>query len=75
MDSSSESHASRQRLEDMHTYSPVRGIVNEIHVNPGAFLEPGDPNFQMHDPDRVWVEAKIDDSDIRHVKPGRHRAP
>lgn len=62
---------SRQRLQDMHIYSPIRGVVNEIHVNPGAFLELGDPIFLMHDPDQVWVEAEIDESDIRHVKAGQ----
>lgn len=62
---------SRQRLEDMHIYSPIRGVVNEIHVSPGAFLELGDPIFLMHDPEKIWVEADIDESDIRHVKPGQ----
>jgi membrane fusion protein (multidrug efflux system) len=62
---------SRQRLEDMHIYSPIRGVVNEIHVNPGAFLELGDPIFLMHDPEQIWVEAEIDESDIRHVKVGQ----
>ena len=62
---------SRQRLEEMHLYSPIRGVINEIHVNPGAFLELGDPIFLMHDPEQIWVEAEIDESDIRLVKVGQ----
>jgi len=62
---------SRQRLEDMHVYSPIRGVVDELHVNPGAFVELGDPIFLMHDPAQIWVEAQIDESDIRHVEVGQ----
>lgn len=61
----------RQRLMDMHVYSPIRGIVNEIFVRPGAYVEDGTQVFLLHDPDHLWIEADIDESDIRHVKVGQ----
>jgi membrane fusion protein (multidrug efflux system) len=62
---------SRQRLLDMHIYSPIRGIVNEIYVRPGAYVEDGTQVFLLHDPDKLWVEADINESDIRHVRVGQ----
>lgn len=61
----------QHQLRDMHIYSPIKGIVNEIHVNPGAYVEDGDPVFLVHEPTKVWVEANIDESDIRHVQVGQ----
>lgn len=62
---------SRQRLEDMHVYSPIDGVVNEIYVNPGAYVEDGDRVFLIHDPKEIWIAANIDESDIRHVQIGQ----
>jgi len=61
----------RHQLDDMHIYSPIQGILNEIHVNPGAYVEDGDPVFLVHEPTNVWIEANIDESDIRHVQVGQ----
>lgn len=61
----------RRRLEDMHIRAPIRAVIDEVHVNPGAYVEDGDPVFLIHDPDRVWIEADIDESDIRHIQPGQ----
>lgn len=60
-----------QRLNDMHIYSPIKGVINEIHVNPGAYVEDGDPVFLIHDPGDIWIEANIDESDIRHITIGQ----
>jgi len=61
----------QRRLEDMRIRAPVRAAIDEVHVNPGAYVEEGDPVFLIHDPDRVWIEADIDESDIRHIRPGQ----
>ncbi|MCY3980863.1 MAG: efflux RND transporter periplasmic adaptor subunit [Alphaproteobacteria bacterium] len=60
-----------RRLEEMHIRAPGRAVINEIHVNPGAYVEEGTPVFLIHDPDRVWIEADIDEADIRHIRPGQ----
>jgi membrane fusion protein (multidrug efflux system) len=61
----------RQDLKDMHLYSPMPAVVSEVHVNPGSYVEDGDPMILLHDPSSVWIEANIDESDIRHVKVGQ----
>ena len=53
------------------TTDAVRAVIDEVHVNPGAYVEDGDPVFLIHAPDRVWIEADIDESDIRHIQPGQ----
>jgi membrane fusion protein (multidrug efflux system) len=61
----------QQRLKDMHLYSPMDAVVSEVHVDPGSYVEDGDPMILLHDPSSVWIEANIDESDIRHVKVGQ----
>ncbi|MEM7250602.1 MAG: efflux RND transporter periplasmic adaptor subunit [Pseudomonadota bacterium] len=60
-----------RKLEDMHIYAPVAGIINEVYVNQGTYLEDGDRVFLLHEPNNIWVEANIVESDIRHVKIGQ----
>lgn len=60
-----------QKLSDMHIYAPVDGIINEVYVNDGTYLEDGDQVFLLHQPNEIWVEANVIESDIRHVKVGQ----
>ena len=62
---------SRQRLTEMDIYSPIKGIVNEVYVRAGAYVEDGNQVFLLHDPERIWIEADIEESDIRHVQLGQ----
>lgn len=62
---------SKQRMLKMDVFSPIDGVVNEIYQRPGSYVEDGDKVFLLHDPDQLWIEADIDESDIRHVQPGQ----
>jgi membrane fusion protein (multidrug efflux system) len=62
---------SQEQLNDMHVYSPVDGLVNEVYVSPGSYVEDGDQVFLVHDPRAIWIQANIDESDIRHVATGQ----
>jgi membrane fusion protein, multidrug efflux system len=62
---------SDQRLTDMHVYSPHDAIISEVHINAGQYVEDGDPMVLLHDPSTLWIEANVDESDIRHVKVGQ----
>ena len=55
----------------MDIFSPIDGVVNEIYERPGAYVEDGDPVFLLHNPNMLWIEADIDESDIRHVVVGQ----
>jgi membrane fusion protein (multidrug efflux system) len=50
--------------------SPIDGIVSETFVDRGEFVGPGQRLMLVHNPDLVWVEANIKETDIRHLAPG-----
>lgn len=60
-----------RRLEDMLLVSPVSGVLNRIYVNPGTYVEDGEPLLLLHDPADLWVEAHVAESDIRLVRVGQ----
>ncbi len=62
---------SKQRLMDMHIRAPIAGIIDEIYVSAGVYVEDGDRAFLLHDPDALWLEAQVDEGDIRQVVPGQ----
>lgn len=61
----------KQRLKDMHIYAPVDALIDEIYINPGVYVEDGDRAFLLHDPDLLWIEAQVDETDIPQVGPGQ----
>jgi len=50
--------------------SPIDGVVSETFVDRGEFVGPGQRLMLVHNPDLVWVEANIKETDIRHLAPG-----
>jgi membrane fusion protein, multidrug efflux system len=61
----------QRRLSDMHIRSPIAGIIDEVYVTAGVYVEDGDRGFLLHDPNALWLEARIDESDIRHIASGQ----
>ncbi len=62
---------SKQRLADMDIRAPISGIIDEVYVSAGVYVEDGDRAFLLHDPDALWLEAQIDEGDIRQVVAGQ----
>ena len=62
---------SRRLLTKMHIYAPIDAVVNDVYVNAGAYVEDGDRVFVLHDPAKLWIEAPVDDSQVRHVAVGQ----
>ncbi len=48
--------------------SPIDGVVGRIHKFKGEYVEDGIDILMLHDPDRYWIEAYVDESQIRHVR-------
>ena len=61
----------RRELTKMHIYAPINAVVNDVYVNAGAYVEDGDRVFVLHDPAKLWIEAPVDDSQVRHVSVGQ----
>ena len=51
--------------------SPIEGLVGEIHKYKGEYVEDGVNILMLHDPHLYWVEAYVDESQIRHVRIGQ----
>ena len=62
----------RQGLDvsDRTIKSPIAGIVSETFVDAGEYVNPGQRLMLVHNPDAIWVEANIKETDIRHLSPG-----
>ncbi len=58
------------RLGLMTLRSPVKGIVVKKNAHRGEFVQPGEPVFMVVDSSRYWVEANVDETEIRFVRPG-----
>jgi membrane fusion protein (multidrug efflux system) len=60
------------RLEEVElTYrrilSPINGIIGRIHRFKGEYIEDGNTILSLHNPNIYWIEAYVDESQIRHV--------
>ena len=57
-------------LADRTIRSPVDGVVDKTFVDKGEFVTPGQRLATVHDPDDVWVEANIKETEIRKLALG-----
>lgn len=46
------------------------GVVDSVFVDDGEYVSPGSRLLIYHDPDVVWVDANIKETDFGRVKPG-----
>ena len=51
--------------------SPIEGIIGRIHRFKGEYVEDGNTILTLHDPKLFWVEAYVDESQIRHIVRGK----
>ncbi len=58
------------RLGLMTLRSPVKGVVVKKNSHRGEFVQAGQPVFMVVDSSRYWVEANVDETEIRFVQPG-----
>ena len=48
--------------------SPLKGVVNRVHIENGKFLKPGDPVVQVLQIDKLKIEVGIPESDVDAVR-------
>jgi len=51
-------------------FSPVSGVVTERLVTAGQYVMEGGALYSVADPDPVWIQAEVYESDLRKVSPG-----
>ncbi len=62
---------SRLNLRDLRLVSPVNGVVDRSFANVGDYLAAGQRVLLMHDPEAIWVEANIKETDLADIRLGQ----
>jgi membrane fusion protein (multidrug efflux system) len=62
---------SRLDLHDLRLVSPVNGVVDRSFANMGDYLAAGQRVLMMHDPEAIWVEANIKETDLASIRLGQ----
>jgi len=58
-------------LRDRTILSIIDGVVDETFVEKGEYVNPGQRLMLIHDPQDIWVDANIKETQIRRVKRGQ----
>lgn len=58
-------------LKDRTILSIIDGVVDETFVEKGEYVNPGQRLMLIHDPQDIWVDANIKETQIRRVKRGQ----
>lgn len=61
----------RRKLQLTVIRSPVSGVVVKKSANRGEVTQVGQPIYMIVDSSRFWVEANVEETEIRFVQPGR----
>jgi membrane fusion protein (multidrug efflux system) len=63
----------QQRLDlaDRSIRGPVNGVVDKTFVEVGEYVTPGQRLALVHDPDTVWIEANVKETEVRKLKIGQ----
>jgi len=57
-------------LGDRMIHSPIDAVIDRVFVNASEYVAAGQRLLMLHDPAKVWVEANVRETDLRHVRLG-----
>ncbi|MGQ4810107.1 Colistin resistance protein EmrA [Candidatus Entotheonellaceae bacterium PAL068K] len=58
----------RLRLAETTITSPIDGVVSQMIADPGERVQAGQPIAIVNDPKDIWIEANIEETQIRDVQ-------
>ena len=63
----------RQKLDlgDRNIRAPVKGVIDKTFVDMGEYVTPGQRLLLMHDPETIWVEANVKETEVRKLRIGQ----
>jgi membrane fusion protein (multidrug efflux system) len=60
----------RRKLQLTTIHSPVTGVVAKKNANIGEVIQAGQSIYMIVDSSRYWIEANVEETEIRFVRPG-----
>jgi membrane fusion protein (multidrug efflux system) len=64
-------HQMQVDVEDRTIRSPVPAVIDRTFVLPGEYVAAGQRILMLHNPEEVWVEANIKETQVGQVKLGQ----
>jgi membrane fusion protein, multidrug efflux system len=61
-------------IDDRTIRSPVPAVIDRTFMLPGEYVAAGQRILLLHNPDEVWVEANIKETQVGRLKLGQHVA-
>ena len=58
-------------IDERRITSPIDGVIDEVFVDPGEYLSPGQRLLLVHDPHEVWVAANVKETAIGGIRVGQ----
>ncbi|MES1924055.1 HlyD family secretion protein [Salinisphaera sp. T31B1] len=59
------------RIADLAVTAPLAGVVDQTFIEQGEYVAAGQPIVMMHDPDDVWIEARMKETKIADLAIGQ----
>jgi membrane fusion protein, multidrug efflux system len=64
-------HQQNVDVEDRTIRSPIPAVIDRTFVLPGEYVQAGQRILLLHNPDEVWVEANIKETQVGRLKLGQ----
>ena len=61
----------RKDLGETRITAPANGLLGEVDLRPGSYVNAGDPLFALVENDPVWVDANFKETDLPRIRPGQ----
>jgi membrane fusion protein (multidrug efflux system) len=58
-------------LEDTHVYAPDSGVVSNMKLQPGEYVDKGEPIFSIIVDNSVWIEANFKETQLTWMRDGQ----
>jgi membrane fusion protein (multidrug efflux system) len=58
-------------VRDLHMEAPLNGLVDETFIDQGEYVLAGQLLLMMHDPDDVWVDARVKETLTENIRVGQ----
>ena len=59
------------RLTYHYVRSPINGIIDSVYKYKGEHVEEAERMILLHDENSLWIEANVDESQVRHLEIGQ----